>query len=221
MDLLAALTAALALGAAGSLHCFVMCGPLACAVQRDRGTALVYHLARIGGYGAVGGVLGALGGVLDALGGVLALRMRATLPWLLALVLLAAVIDPGGRRLRRLPALPGIAQLLRLITAARAKLSPIFRAALMGAVTPLLPCGLVYGIAAAATASASAVEGALIMSAFACAAVPALLVAQLSSDWLKGLPRVPSALVQRGLPLLAAVVLVYRAVINGVQHACH
>src|SRR6266542_2368583 len=79
-DAAATITAAFALGAAGSLHCFVMCGPLACAIQprsdqalhqiegprrrsqKGAGAAVVaYHLARVAAYGAVGAVAGTLG----------------------------------------------------------------------------------------------------------------------------------------------------------------
>jgi sulfite exporter TauE/SafE len=217
MDLPTTVTAALALGAAGSLHCFVMCGPLACAAQRGprrAATAMAYHGARIVAYAAVGALLGAAGDVVR-------LPLQGALPWLLAAVLLAAVVDPGGKRLRRLRPLPGITQILQLAAGVRAKLSPMANAALLGALTPLLPCGLVYGIGAAAIATSSAAGGALLMGGFAWGAVPALLLAQGSMAWLGRLPRIPAALVQRGLPLLAAGVLLYRATMATTHHACH
>lgn len=216
MDLPTSVTAAFALGVAGSLHCFVMCGPLACAAQRERkrATAAAYHLARIVAYVAVGALLGAIGAAFR-------LPLQAALPWLLAAVLLAAVIDPGGKRLRRMKPLPGITQIMQAAAAVRARLSPIANAALLGALTPLLPCGLLYGIGAAAVATSSARGGALLMGGFAFGAVPALVVAQLSRAWLERLPRLPAAIVQRGIPLVAAAVLVYRATMTATHHACH
>jgi uncharacterized protein len=216
MDLPTTVTAAFALGIAGSLHCFVMCGPLACAAQGGRkgATGAAYHLARVAAYAVVGGVLGALGSAVR-------LPLAGALPWIMAAVLVAAVIDPGGKRLRRMRPLPGITQILQAAAALRAKLSPVANAALLGALTPLLPCGLLYGIGAASIATSSLRGGALLMGAFALGAVPALVAAQLSRAWLERLPRVPAALVQRGLPLLAAAVLIYRATMTATHHACH
>lgn len=50
---------------------------------------------------------------------------------------------------------------------------------LIGFLTPLLPCGLLYGMAAHAAASSSPVTGALEMGAFAFGSAPALLIAGL------------------------------------------
>jgi len=52
---------------------------------------------------------------------------------------------------------------------------------LIGFLTPLLPCGLLYGMAAHAAASSSPVTGAMEMGAFAFGSVPALLVTGLAS----------------------------------------
>ena len=214
MDLPTTVTAAVALGAAGSLHCFVMCGPLACAAQKSRASAAAYHFARVTAYALVGGALGLVGGAVR-------LPLQAALPWLMAAVLLAAVIDPGGKRMRRLRPLPGITQILQAAAAVRARLSPVANAALLGALTPLLPCGLLYGIGAASIATSSWRGGALLMGGFALGAIPALVAAQLSRAWLEKLPRLPAALIQRGVPLVAAAVLVYRATMTATHHACH
>jgi sulfite exporter TauE/SafE len=52
---------------------------------------------------------------------------------------------------------------------------------LIGFLTPLLPCGLLYGMAAQAAASSSPVTGAMVMGAFAFGSAPALLVTGLLS----------------------------------------
>ncbi|MDP4219986.1 MAG: sulfite exporter TauE/SafE family protein [Bacteroidota bacterium] len=52
---------------------------------------------------------------------------------------------------------------------------------LIGFLTPLLPCGLLYGMAAHAATSSSPVTGALEMGAFAFGSVPALMVTGLLS----------------------------------------
>jgi sulfite exporter TauE/SafE len=212
--------AAVAFGAAGSLHCFVMCGPLACAAQLGRGwqLAALYQLARLGTYALVGAVAGGVGGWV---GGHFALPLAQVMPWLLAAVLVLAVVDPGGRGWRRLPPLPGIAQLLQLAARARARLSPPLQALLIGALTPLLPCGLVYAMVGAAGTAGSSLGGATLMAGFALGAVPALVAAQLQGLWLRRLPRGGTLLVQRGLPLIAAALLVYRAVSAARGHSCH
>jgi sulfite exporter TauE/SafE len=226
------IAAALVLGAAGSLHCFVMCGPLACAIRpradetlhqiegrrrrrREAVTAAVaYHLARIAAYAAVGAVAGLLGARVR-------LPLQGALPWLLAAVLLLAAIDPRAHWTRRLRPLPLFAKILRSAARLRATLSVPAQGALLGALTPLLPCGLLYGIVAAALAAASPGGGALLMGGFALGAVPALLAAQLSVGWSERLGRLPAALLQRLLPLAAAACLIYRATLPLVGHACH
>lgn len=221
---LATIGAAWLLGAGSSLHCFLMCGPLACTAQlgaaarRNLAVGAAYHAARLAAYAVVGALAGAFGGVVGA---ALALPLAKLAPWLLAAVLIVSVLDPAGRRLKRLPPLPGLAKILRIVGAARARLSPPWQAALVGAVTPLLPCGLVYAVAAGAMASASPLAGALWMGAFALGAVPALIAAQVQTRWLRSLPPGAALVVQRALPLAAALVLIVRALGTARGHACH
>jgi sulfite exporter TauE/SafE len=216
----ATFVAAVLFGAAGSLHCFVMCGPLACAAQLGRGwrLAALYHLARLGGYALVGAIAGGIG---HWLGGRFALPLAPVLPWLLAAVLLLAVVDPGGRGWKRLPPLPGIVHFLRWTALVRARVSPPTQALLIGALTPLLPCGLVYAMLGGAVATGSPLGGSALLGGFALGAVPALTVAQLQAVWLRRLPRVGTLLVQRGLPLVAAALLLYRAASSAHGHSCH
>jgi sulfite exporter TauE/SafE len=76
-------------------------------------------------------------------------------------------------------------------------------------------------MAASAVAAGSATIGAGVMGAFALGAVPALIAAQLSAQALARLPRAAALAVQRGLPLLAALVLIYRAALASSHHSCH
>jgi sulfite exporter TauE/SafE len=221
--------AAWALGAAGSLHCFVMCGPLACAVgarapqptlhsigrapraAHEAGAAISYQVARLIGYAAVGALAGLIGGRVH-------LPLQAALPWLLALVLVVAAVDPRAHWTRRLRPFPPFAKILQAAARLRATVSPPAQAAILGALTPLLPCGLVYGIVAAALATASPLGGALVMGGFALGAVPALAAAQLSAGWTQRVGGMPALVMQRLLPLAAAALVIYRAVL---PHPCH
>lgn len=211
---------ALTVGVTGSVHCLLMCGPLACAGlptvpgPERRRAVLAYQGARVASYALVGGALGALGGGVTR---ALAVSTQPYLPWLMAAALVASALQLG----KRLRPLPGVSHLVRAASRASAKFSFAGRAGAMGAVTPLLPCGLLYGIFAAALASGSFLGGALVLGAFALGGLPALLGAQLQAGLWKHRPRVASFLLQRAMPLVAAAVLVYRAVGTAKGHACH
>lgn len=202
---------ALVVGLTGSVHCLLMCGPLACAglpavpgTERRR-AVIAYQGARLGAYALVGGALGALGGGVTQ---ALAVSTRPYLPWLMAAALVASALELG----KRLRPLPGMANLARHVTRWGAKFSWTGRASAMGAVTPLLPCGLLYGVFAVALASGSFAGGALVLAAFALGGLPALLGAQLQAALWKDRPKQLSFVLQRAVPLAAAAVLIYRAV---------
>jgi len=217
----AVLGATLLLGASGSLHCALMCGPLACAAQgastnprERRRAAIAYHLARFAGYAVVGGLFGGIG---RAVGATLAVSTRPVLPWLVAGLLVASVLDLG-KLLARVPPIPGVTKILRWGGMARARLTGPRRAALFGAMTPLLPCGLLYGLYASALASGGVVSGAAIGGAFALGAVPALAALQLHAGLVARVTR--PRWVRGVVALSAAAVLIYRAMLPA-QHACH
>ncbi|WP_164021355.1 sulfite exporter TauE/SafE family protein [Pyxidicoccus trucidator] len=212
---------ALTVGLTGSVHCLLMCGPLACAGlpavpgPERRRAVLAYQGARVAAYTLMGGALGALGGGVTQ---VLSVSTRPYLPWLMAAALVASALEVG----KRLRPLPGLAHVAKSIARWGANFSWTGRAGAMGAVTPLLPCGLLYGVFAAALASGSFAGGALLLGAFALGGLPALLGAQLQAGLWKHRPKAVSFLLQRAVPLLAAAVLIYRAVgTTSGQPGCH
>ncbi len=202
---------ALVVGLTGSVHCLLMCGPLACASlpgvpgPERRRAVLAYQGARLGAYALVGGALGALGGGVTR---ALAVSAQPYLPWVMAAALVASALELG----KRMRPLPGLARVAGTLSRVGAKFSSAGRAGAMGAVTPLLPCGLLYGVFAAALASGSFVGGGLILGAFALGGLPALLGAQLQAGLWKRRPGMAAFLLQRAVPLVAAAVLIYRAV---------
>ena len=199
---------ALMAGLSGSVHCALMCGPLACAgAGASRRAAAAWQLSRVAAYAALGAALGASGSaaVTTFAGG-----LTPALPWLMALGLLATALELP----KRLAPLPGVRRVSGWVVAKSARFAPEARAGAMGAVTPLLPCGLVYGIALAALASGSAVSGLTVMGAFALGGVPALAAAQLQVGFLGRFGRA-GAVARRAVPALAAVVLVWRALQAG------
>jgi sulfite exporter TauE/SafE len=203
--------AAAVAGLASSLHCFAMCGPLACAGcarasqgPRRRAAFAAYHVGRITAYMVAGGLFG--------LAGAGALHFVSTtpprwIPWAMAAVLLATALGWG----ERVASVPGVAHVVRVLSARAATLTPLVRAGATGALTPFLPCGLLYGLFATALLSGSPVSGSVLSGAFAAGGVPALALAQLQTTWIRRLPRGSDLVLRRLVPLGAALVLVYRA----------
>lgn len=195
-------------GATGSLHCALMCGPLASAVLPSppasrRAVALAWHGGRLLAYGAVGAALGGLG---EGVARVLALRVEPVLPWVMAVGLVLSALEIG----RRLKPLPGVANVSRAIARLGAGLRPAGRAMALGACTPFLPCGLLYGMFVAAMATGSASAGSALLVLFGLGAAPALAGVQAGTGVGARFPRAARVL-RTAVPLAAAAVLVWRA----------
>ncbi len=207
-ELVTGSTATLIAGATGSLHCALMCGPLACAVPPAGGgsglpVSLAWQGGRASAYALVGLVLGAAG---SGLARVLTVDVQRALPWVMALGLVMSAFELG----RHLKPLPGVARVSGVLARAGARLPPWGRALLLGAATPFLPCGLLYGFFVSAMASGSGLNGAVLMLAFALGSGPALFAVQLGANAWARWPKA-TALLRRTVPLVAAIVIVARA----------
>lgn len=162
---------AFAFGCANSLHCVGMCGPLALLAGGRPRTALAYHAARTASYALAGGLAGALGlalGAGDHADG------AAWFSFVLALALLAIACGLD----KHLAVLPGLGSLAPRLARRAGELSAGARALWLGALTPLLPCGLLFAACAAAIAAGGPLAGATSMAAFALGAIPLLAIAQ-------------------------------------------
>ena len=217
-----AVTAVVA-GATGSGHCALMCGPLACVTGGPgsdgarRKAAQAWHLGRIVAYVAVGALLGAFGRGVSL---VLTEAARRYVGWLMVVGLVLMALEVG----KRLPAIPGLRNISRLIAFSGEKFSPAVRALLRGAATPFLPCGLLYGAFVMAIGAGSAPSGALVMGAFGLGAIPALALVQAQGRRLADYPCSPRArrVAARVVPLLAAGLLVWRTLAaSGSAPPCH
>lgn len=199
----AAAGAAFFTGVSGSVHCAAMCGPLACAPlpreSHGRARAIAgWQGGRLAGYAAAGAVFGAAGGaVLERF----PLLQRAA-PWLVVLGLVLTGLEVFGK----LGALPGLRAVTSAAMRASARLSPGLRAGAFGALTPLLPCGLLYGVFLSAAGAGGALEGAALMAAFALGAVLPLALVQGFGSRLTVSPKWRTAVL-----LVAAGVLAWRA----------
>lgn len=177
---------ALIAGLITSLHCAGMCGPLACAlmpVRKDDAdphvVSTVYHATRLAGYTLLGAVAGGLGRLplqlLDS-------GVARYLPWLLVLFFVAMAV----RFDQRLPRLPVLGRAYAAIAARLRGGSRLSSAALLGAATPLLPCGPLYFLLSLALLSGSAAKGAETLLAFGLGTIPLLWLAQVNFHWLRG-----------------------------------
>ncbi len=146
-------------GLTGSPHCIGMCGGFAVAAS-DSPTA--YHLGRLSTYAALGALAGAFGAAIPGP------------PWVSGVVSLVVLAFFSIR-------LAGFGPEFhigsgRIVNAGRALIEKRGFASrwALGAVTALLPCGLVWAALGIAVGSNSAVGGALAMSAFWLGTVPLL-----------------------------------------------
>jgi sulfite exporter TauE/SafE len=171
--MIAELTAAVALGFGGSLHCAAMCGPLALAgaSSRPRADAGGYLLGRLVSYAFAGAMFGALGhavhGTLEALQGIVwpALAGLAFAHGVRLLVRASSRTTPLVQLRPRRAGWGGLAFAAELLPK---------RGLGLGLATAALPCGLSMGGFLIAASSESSLVGALAMAAFATATAPAL-----------------------------------------------
>lgn len=168
--------AALALGAAGSLHCISMCGPLAGAVapafSRRVPAGGLYQLGRLLTYALLGLAAGAAGEALAAFSDA---GRAVSIAAGVVMLAMAAGQAGGWRHLagawaRQLGPLMGRVGRLRAS-------HPHTSAFATGMLNGALPCGLVYAAALVAATTGSALHGAGLMLAFGAGTVPAMLAA--------------------------------------------
>ena len=148
----------------GSIHCVGMCGPLVVSAATPLGASragvlgaqLLYHAGRLATLGLLGALAGALGAGVSDLGQLLGFQRAA------AILTGVALLGWGGFLLWRGGgagfhlALPGAAAVGRAFQAVVGSWPPARRALLLGALTPLLPCGWLYLFVIPAAGSGSA-----------------------------------------------------------------
>lgn len=194
-------------GAANSVHCACMCGPLAIAFHGGTGGSWSYHIGRTFSYGALGVVLGLAGRAVGSheLG-----EPTAWVSFVLAAGLVLTVLL-GTRGTLRIPGLGALTQ--RVLARTRA-LPPAWRALALGLGTPLLPCGLLWAACAGAAVAGSGIDGGGVMVGFALGSLPLLWLAQSQAVRLAQRFGPTTMLrVQRLAMLSAAGVLVWRGIV--------
>lgn len=184
--MLTLLGAVLVASLVGSLHCAGMCGAivaLAVGIGHDRPVPrgrlhAAYHLGRLASYTTLGGVAGTLGGALN-LGGEM-LGMQTVAAWMAGLTIIAlgvgTIAREAGVRGLHVPAPACLERAARRSLGAAMRVPMVPRAAVIGLVTPLLPCGWLYAFAIVAAGTGRPMDGALVMLAFWTGTVPVLLI---------------------------------------------
>lgn len=170
-----------ALGIAGSLHCAVMCGPLAMLARSSQGrslyqTAFLYHAGRLATYAALGVLVGLLGEGLRlaalqrytalAIGGGLlfAVVFRCARTWLVRTSsFFSALFSAQGHSFTLLSKCAG---------------KHVRKPLVLGLLNGFVPCGLVYVAAAAAATYGNLARGPMLMLAFGLGTVPMLVASR-------------------------------------------
>ena len=158
----------------GSVHCIAMCGPLVGmhGGARSIRIALVHSLGRLVTYVVLGTLAGIVGGAIDLAGDLASVQHVATIVSGLVIVgwgLHAVAVARGwlrGSTQNGVLFQRGLVQLRgrRAVT----------RAALIGVLTGLLPCGWLWAFVVTAAGTGHATSGALVMLVFWLGTVPAM-----------------------------------------------
>lgn len=194
-------------GAANSLHCACMCGPLAVAFHGGTSSSISYQSGRAFSYGLLGVILGGAGAVFGLQ------QLHAPTAWV-AFVLAAGLVVLALIGERGVIQVPILGKALQSVLQRSRGMRPTTRALAMGLATPLLPCGLLWSACTAAIVAGSPLAGGEVMVGFALGSLPLLALAQslapaIARRWS---PRSVQR-VQRSAMLLAAGLLVWRGVL--------
>lgn len=201
-------------GLVTSLHCALMCGPLACylAPRKDESVtflqaAAVYHGCRVISYTAIGAFAGGLGLLAFSWVESYNLSPARFLPWALVFFFLAIAL----RLDRWIPQSRWTATRLFKVRERVQRLPRLTASAVMGSLTPLLPCAPLYAVFGLALMTQSPVQGAEFLFAFGAGTVALLALAQ--SQWIRLQGRFTPTQIswaQRGLALLVALIIAWR-----------
>jgi sulfite exporter TauE/SafE len=207
LDPVSLLLAAAGAGLIGSLHCAVMCGPLALAADRP----LAYLGGRFLGYAAIGGLMGFLG--QHAL-----CQLPVSTAQRVAVVLVAGFAAVRGLAVLRRRGVVSLGRRPRLNLMSRLYARLPRRGLGLGLATAILPCGMLLPAWALSASSGSVAWGAAVMLVFAAASLPGLVVPLVGQDVLRRLvARVPVAL-QGAAWLALALWIVLRGLLGHAHH---
>lgn len=160
----------------GGLHCAGMCGGFVCAVSTPGRAALsqaAWHVGRGLAYVAIGFAAGAMGRGLESVLATTGIQHAAAIAAGILLVARGVSVLANGAAARPARPAPWSRLVARAIRGVRS-LPVIPRAAFVGALAALLPCGWLWAFVATAAGTGQALGGALVMLVFWSGTIPAL-----------------------------------------------
>jgi sulfite exporter TauE/SafE len=172
----------------GSAHCVGMCGPFVAFYRADptrQGSPWIadvaYHVGRLLAYATLGGLAGAAGAGAEQLGRLAGIARGAG--WVAGILMIlwatGTLLSVRGISVGRF----GVPSALQRLLRSGIRLSPSHptaRAAALGLLSALLPCGWLYVYVAVAAGTASLAGGAVVMIVFWSGTLPAMA----SAGWL-------------------------------------
>lgn len=212
-------TVAFVFGLATGLHCMGMCGPLSCFFLSGKKTpswwlnVFLYHGTRIAGYTLLGTILGGVGETAATIVGPIPTQI---LTWLCIVAFLCIAFRMDSWLPKPLFLSRWIGRLLI------GKQSPTLSAFVIGAITPIIPCGPLYTVLGVALISGSAWDGATIMASFAAGTVFLLLALQWNYFFISNfIPARAATWTRQGVAFLTAGMLILRVVTIEPFHPTH
>lgn len=160
----------------GSVHCGAMCSAFACLAHGAARRGAWYHGGRLAAYVALGVAAGTLGIGLDRVGLIANVQRTAALMTSVALVIWGIVQFQQARRPQQFRGASQWGGVLGRVLARTAHWDTRARAAAIGGVTGLLPCGWLWAFVATAMGTGTPARGALVMAAFWVGTVPMLVI---------------------------------------------
>ncbi|PIB35414.1 hypothetical protein BFP72_08400 [Reichenbachiella sp. 5M10] len=203
---------AIILGFLGSMHCVVMCGPIALTLKsqsslnRFVGSRLLYNAGRITTYAMFGVIFGTLGQ------GLLLANYQQGLSILLGLIMIFLAIALYNRldTTRLGGILSRLTQRLRKLFGSVLKSPGLLRSFLTGLINGCLPCGLVYAALLGALATGGLPEGVWYMVAFGLGTFPAMLVVSLTGTLISQRITIQIHKISASFVMLLGILLIVR-----------
>lgn len=192
----------------GSPHCAAMCGGFVCLYAADRSdwkSHAAYNIGRLVSYLLLGAVAGVAGAAMNVTGALLGLSRTAAIVSGMLLVLwgVTTLLRAAGMRFWQSNREgPSISQRIMapLLAKMRGK-GAITKAATIGVMSALLPCGFLYAFVATAAGTGRVDSALLVMAIFWLGTLPAMSIVGI------GLQRLAGPLRAR-LPLLTAIAVI-------------
>ncbi|SMD31967.1 hypothetical protein SAMN04488029_0305 [Reichenbachiella faecimaris] len=182
---------ALFLGFVGSLHCVVMCGPIALALPGQQSlykfllSRFLYNSGRICTYALIGLLFGLIGEMIS-FGGY---QQAFSIGMGLFMIMVALAVSSPLRGKIYQP-MYKLAQGLKKLLSKSLRTTKLSGTFILGTLNGFLPCGLVYAAVAGALATANLSDGLIYMVVFGLGTFPAMFAMALSGRTLKGLSQI-------------------------------